>query len=381
MLFCPGPVEISGRVRHAAVDIAKHHRSSHFEKVLHDIFSGITENFSIPENYATALITGSGTAANEAALATCIRPGEKILAVNNGEFGMRLAVQARRYGEVTELTLPWGITVTEEKLRGYINKYGPFDWLCGTHNETSTGQLLDLDMFSRVASEYSIKLFIDSISSLGGEQLDIGTVSPSVITASVHKCLSALPGLSLVIIQKQLLGRKDRNTIPVYLNVENYIDFYNKSGQMPFTPAITLCQALREALLELKQETVEGRQARYHKNRAVIREGLLDIGWSLWHPEGKESSCITIATCCGGDKTAIAIMRELEQIGYHLYPTKGLLMRNDYIMIANMGNLFPEDCKKLLDVMSRYTCRTAVYLKKIETANASVNTEPSQGSS
>ena len=43
----------------------------------------------------------------------------------------------------------------------------------------------------------------------------------------------------------------------------------------------------------------------------------------------------------------------MENEGYMLYPRKGPLLKRNLFQVANMGQIFPEDCKEFIRVLER----------------------------
>ena len=63
------------------------------------------------------LLTGSGTAAMEAAIANTVAPGEKMLNVVCGKFGERFMKIAKTHGiDAQELAVEWGTAVTPKQI-------------------------------------------------------------------------------------------------------------------------------------------------------------------------------------------------------------------------------------------------------------------------
>ena len=91
LLFTPGPVNIAKNVRAAICKEDICHREVDFDRLLQSIENKLLKLFELRNrvNYRAVVITGSGTAANEAMLSSVV--GDKnILILSNGEFGERL---------------------------------------------------------------------------------------------------------------------------------------------------------------------------------------------------------------------------------------------------------------------------------------------------
>ena len=110
ILLCPGPVLLSPYVMRAVRNTNIGHREPEFSTLLLESSAMLRAIVGIgraESSYQVALITGSGTAANEAVLASIGRRGP-ILVLTNGEFGERLLATARQHNpDVSELRCAW----------------------------------------------------------------------------------------------------------------------------------------------------------------------------------------------------------------------------------------------------------------------------------
>ncbi|MFA5165547.1 MAG: 2-aminoethylphosphonate aminotransferase, partial [Candidatus Omnitrophota bacterium] len=94
ILLNPGPVNVKEKVRRAllAPDIC--HREPEFSSLMTGCAKKMLRAFSVTSSFEAVFITGSGTAALEAAVASSVPRGKKILVINNGIYGERIAVIA-----------------------------------------------------------------------------------------------------------------------------------------------------------------------------------------------------------------------------------------------------------------------------------------------
>ena len=117
LLMLPGPVPMPERVRYAMMRQAINHRGAEFGQVYADCARVLKTCFGTKNDLF--VISGSGTAAMEAAVANFGRDKE-IACLVNGKFGERLFKIAGRYGKATEIGSPWGtpldLAALEERL-------------------------------------------------------------------------------------------------------------------------------------------------------------------------------------------------------------------------------------------------------------------------
>ena len=124
LLFTPGPVNVASNVRLAICKNDICHRESEFDELLASIEHKLLSLFQIENKarYRAVVITGSGTAANEAILSSVV--GDKhVLIVSNGEFGDRLhAISSIHNKNTSLLEFPWGHNIDLDLVAAYLQK-------------------------------------------------------------------------------------------------------------------------------------------------------------------------------------------------------------------------------------------------------------------
>ena len=90
------------------------------------------------ENQWTMLIDGTARAAIEASLVSLVEPGDTVLVVNFGRFGLLLTEILTRLGaKIEQVSVPWGEVVPLEAVAEAIERYGP-KVVATVHGDTST---------------------------------------------------------------------------------------------------------------------------------------------------------------------------------------------------------------------------------------------------
>jgi 2-aminoethylphosphonate-pyruvate transaminase len=209
------------------------------------------------------------------------------------------------------------------------------------HHETTTGLLNPVAEVAKVAARHGRRVVVDATSSLFGEVLDVAAESIDFVTASANKCLQGIPGISFVLARRAaieaLAGRPART---VYLDLHGHW-VAQEADNTPFTPAVQVIHAMREALIELEEEGVGARIARYAENARVLRAGLAALGFEILVPEGARSGILTtfrLPPGLGYDALHDAMKRR----GYVIYAGQGEIRRYAF-RVANMGTLTPRD--------------------------------------
>ncbi len=240
-LFCPGPVNIAANVKDA-VQNEIGHRESEFSQLLGNINSKLLELYEIRDTkeYHPVVITGSGTAVNEAVLSSL--PGDlHILVLSNGEFGERLYDISKIHNKNTKiLKFDWAENLDLERIEKYI-KRNRVDVVAMVHHETSTGMLNPLEKVGLITKKYNKMFFVDSISSAGAEKIDLEKANVAFCTGTAGKAIGSLPGVAFVIGKKEEFEKlKDVPAKTAYLNLYNFYRYSTQFSQTPNTPAVQL---------------------------------------------------------------------------------------------------------------------------------------------
>jgi 2-aminoethylphosphonate-pyruvate transaminase len=150
------------------------HREADFDCLYQSIENKLLKLFEIKNisDYRAVVITGSGTAANEAILSSVV--GEKnILVLSNGEFGERLFSISKVHNKNTSLLeFAWGDRFDLEEIEAYLKNH-EIDIIAMVHHETSSGMLNPLEKIGALSKAYGTMLVVDCVSSAGAEIIDM----------------------------------------------------------------------------------------------------------------------------------------------------------------------------------------------------------------
>jgi aspartate aminotransferase-like enzyme len=296
-----GPVRIHPRVLRAMSFPSVNHRGDYFHGIVHEIRALLPVMFGATGHQA--VLSGSGTAGLEAMYAGLLRKGERTIVLTNGNFGERSDQIARRYCDrVSTIAAPWGQHVDVDGAIREIEK-GDVRAVCAVLNETSTGVQNDLGRIAPAVKKSGALFLIDGISAVAGIPCPIREWGFDAIVAGSQKGLAAPAGLAMVHLSDR--ARQELASATFYLDLAAHLDNLEKDDT-PWTPAVPLFLALREALLLLKEETLEGRLARTHRmaeaTRAAAqaleipfyadRSHASDTVTALKNPEGMDDSVI-----------------------------------------------------------------------------------------
>jgi 2-aminoethylphosphonate-pyruvate transaminase len=166
------------------------------------------------------------------------------------------------------------------------------------------------------------------------------------VTASANKCLQGIPGVSFVLARRTALeALKGRAPRSVYLDLVNHWTTQEQDNT-PFTPAVQVLHAMREALLELQEEGVAARIARYAESCRVLRRGMAGLGFEILVPDGARSNILTTFRLRPG-LTYDALHDAMKRRGYIIYAGQGEI-RTYAFRVSNMGTLTAKDMQAVV---------------------------------
>ena len=172
LLLGPGPSLVDPRVLQIMATPLVGHLDPFFLELMDRTQTLLRQVFQT-QNQITIPVSGTGSAAMEAAVANMVEPRVPVLVCINGYFGGRIAEMASRYGgEVETITRPWGEVFTPEEVREALRQR-PAKVVAIVHAETSTGTLQPVDEIARIVHNQGGILIVDAVTSLGGVQRPI----------------------------------------------------------------------------------------------------------------------------------------------------------------------------------------------------------------
>mgnify|MGYP000047007797 CR=1 FL=1 len=305
LLMIPGPTEIPLRVIRAMVRASEPHYTP-------PVNPGLIEEVmdKLRRVYRTQgeviLLPGSGRMGLEAALASIVEPGDRVLVVVAGEFGRMIPEIVKRVGGVpVEFRVPPGGRLDESRLEEAL-KRGGFKALAMVHNEPSTGTLYPAEGVGRLARRYGVLYLLGAGSSLGGVDVRVDEWGVDLCISCSHKCLAAPMGLAMVSVSERAWEvMEDRKTPPVtFLN-----DLYRwrrlwipreRGGlleqglrRVPITLPVHLLYALNEALDIVLEEGLEARFERHRTASRAFVKAVEAMGLEILPEERLSSPTVT----------------------------------------------------------------------------------------
>jgi alanine-glyoxylate transaminase/serine-glyoxylate transaminase/serine-pyruvate transaminase len=248
---------------------------------------------------ATLVISGTGSAGMEAAVANFVEPSAKLAVFANGYFSDRLTEMAKRNGaNVVRFEKSWGETYTEDEARDFIAREKP-GVVAYVHAETSTGALQSGRAICAAAHAAGALVIADCVTSLGGVPVEFDKTGIDIAYSCTQKGLSCPPGLSPMAMSQRAMEFLRARTTPSrswYLDLKLIHDYSTVSHRYHHTAPISMFYALREALLVIAEEGIENRWERHGLCHRAFVKGVEAMGLRMHVPEAHRIA--TLNTVC-----------------------------------------------------------------------------------
>jgi 2-aminoethylphosphonate-pyruvate transaminase len=346
LLLTPGPLTTDPRVRAAMArdwgsrDAAFIALTAELRERLLAVANGAGTHIAVP-------LQGSGTFIVEAAIATLIRPTDKLLVLVNGAYGRRMVEIARRLGRPVEaIEWPEDAPVDPARVAAALAADPAIRHVALVHCETTSGLLNPLAEVAAVTAKAGRVLILDAMSSFGALPIDLAHTPIDVVLASSNKCLEGVPGLGFALVEVGLLSDAQDISPSLSLDLHDQWRGFEANGQWRFTPPVQVVAALVEALRQLEAEGgPQARLARYQANLDVLVDGFGRLGFPLYLDESLQAPIIaTFRPPAGFDFPAF--YDALQARGFVIYP--GKLTRESSFRIGCIGAVQPHDFERLI---------------------------------
>lgn len=248
--FTVGPVQTSDVVSKIGAEQVPYFRTDEFSKIMLENERLMLKFSHAPQGAKTVFLTGSGSAAMEAAIINTLTSDDNALVVNGGSFGHRF-VELLKIHKIpfTEIKLSTGKKLTADVLNQY-NGQNYTAFLVNLH-ETSTGVLYDMELISNFCKQNNLFLIVDSISSFLADAFNMDELNVDVMLTGSQKALACPPGISILVLSKLAQEKiKKSATSCMYLDLKSALKNMER-GQTPFTPAVGILRQIHARLCEI----------------------------------------------------------------------------------------------------------------------------------
>lgn len=281
VLLNPGPATTTDTVKMAQVvpDICP--REKEFAGMMKTLRSDLLRVVHAPASkYTSVLFCGSGTINIDICLNSLLPEGKKVLVVNNGAYSSR-AVEICQYYGLPHIDLKSSVFEQPDLniVKQTLDENPDIALVYTTHHETGTGVLNPIREIGAMAHAHGAIFVVDTTSSLGMIPLDVEQDNVDFCMASAQKGLMAMTGLSFIIgNEAEIRKSKDYPKRSYYCNLYLQYDFFERTGEMHFTPPVQTIYATMQALKEYFEVGEAEKFARHHRVIEAIHQGLADMG-------------------------------------------------------------------------------------------------------
>ena len=351
-LFSPGPVMVKDNVRASLLHYDICHRSKEFEAMFQDTQEKILKLFNADDSYYSVIVSGSGTSSNETVLSSLFCEGDAVMLIRNGMFGERLLEIINKYQiPLVDCPFEWASYPDLEVIEKTMAAHPEVKVVAMVFHETCTGMINPVKEVGALCKKYNKLLSVDCVSAAGGENIDVVDKNIAIATSVGGKCVGAFPGSAYICARKSLLESLTAEQCKnVYLSLYKHYQSAVTTHQTPNTPNVNLFWPLNVALTNiLEDETLAGRIARYQRCATIIREGVKEMGMRLLLDDHMSNTVTSVFLPEGVD--APKFLAEMEKRGYTFYIGKGDYAKQGMIQMANMGEIYEQDCYNMLEVV------------------------------
>ncbi|AKK68651.1 alanine--glyoxylate aminotransferase family protein [Xanthomonas translucens pv. undulosa] len=302
------------------------------------------------ENRWTFLVDGTARAGIEAALVSLVAPGDRVLVLNFGRFGLLLGEILGRIGAVVQsVDAPWGEVVPMEAVADAIERVAPKLVAC-VHGDTSTTMAQPLDGLGALCRAAGALSYVDATATIGGMPIASDAWGVDVVTGGLQKCLGGPSGSAPItvsaraaetifarrhvergIVRDDLANGSGVRIGSNYFDLAMVMDYWSDKRLNHHTEATSMLYAARECARVALQEGLPARFARHAAAGSAVAAGVRALGLQVFGDDRYRMANVTgVAIPAGIDGEAVRrrMREDFEiEIGTAFGPLQGKLWR------------------------------------------------------
>lgn len=282
VLLNPGPSTTTDTVKMAQIvpDICP--REKEFQSIMAPMRRDLVNIVHGGDDYTSVLFCGSGTICIDIALNSLLDAGKKAFVINNGSYSQRAVDVCRAYNlDLIELKQPIDKTPDLNAIEEVLKENEGFiGYVYVTYHETGTGLLNPVKEIGALAHKYGAFLVTDTTSAYAMIPIDVYDENIDFCMASAQKGIQGMTGLSYIVGRKDIIEQsKDYPVRSYYCNLFMQYDFFERTGEMHFTPPVQTVYAAKQAIQEYWEEGEEKKWSRHQRVMNAIRAGVDRLGF------------------------------------------------------------------------------------------------------
>jgi (S)-ureidoglycine-glyoxylate aminotransferase len=354
LLMGPGPINADPRVLRAMSAQLLGQFDPQFRAYMQEtmtLYRGVFQT----ANRWTLVVDGTARAAIEAALASLIEPGDRVLVPVFGRFGhLKVEIAKRCGGDVRAIETEWGTVFGTDMLAAAIRKEKP-RIVAVSHGDTSTTMAQPLAELGKLCREHDALLYVDATATLGGMDLPVDAWQLDVVSAGLQKCLAGPSGSAPLTLNERAekriarrrhieaglkrAGEKDGEGPIIrsnYFDLAMIMDYWSEKALNHHTEATTMLYAARECARILLADGLPRAVARHTAASRALCAGLGAMGLRLFGDQAHKMPNVTgvhIPAGVDGERVRRALLEDFNiEIGTSFGPLHGKIWR-----IGTMG--------------------------------------------
>lgn len=309
LTLASGPVEVTQETLQAMQRPVIYH----YDPAFIEIFARTTDLMQQVFNTKNDVILMQAEAilGLEAAAASVIEPGTKVLNLVSGVFGKGFEGWIHAYGgETVELAVPYNSAIDPDDVRRILGEQPDISVLSVVHAETPSGTVNPVREICRIAKEHDVVTIVDTVSGLGCETLSPEDWGMDIAVAGPQKCLGGVPGMSLIAVSDDAWAAMERKRQPLrgsFLSMLDWKASWIEGRRFPYTPSVSDVYALESVLEQALREGMDSMVARHQVSAKATRAAVAAMGLDLW-PEREEiasACCTAVRVPAGLDEGAL----------------------------------------------------------------------------
>jgi Serine-pyruvate aminotransferase/archaeal aspartate aminotransferase len=279
----PGPSDVNPRVLAAMAGPTIGHLDPAFVALMDEIKQLLQYAFKT-KNRLTIPVSAPGSAGMETTFVNLLEPGDKAIVCQNGVFGGRMKENVERCGATAIMVQDaWGEAVDPQKVEDALKANPGVKLVAFVHAETSTGARSDAKTLTELAHKYGALSLVDSVTGLGGIELDVDGWGIDAIYSGTQKCLSCPPGLSPVSFSEravEVIKARKTKVQSWFLDMQLVMAYWEGDGSRTYhhTAPVNAMYGLHEALVILAEEGLENAWARHAFHHRALAAGAEAMG-------------------------------------------------------------------------------------------------------
>ena len=301
--------------------------------------------------YTSVLFCGSGTLNIDVCLNSLLQEGKKVLIINNGAYSAR-AVEICQYYGLPHINLQFQVDEIPnlETVEDILKDNKDIGLVHTTHNETGTGILNPIREIGALAHQYNAIFTVDTTSTYAMRPIDIQKDNIDFCMASAQKGLTAFTGLSFIIGDKSMIEEsKNYPKRSYYCNLYLQYEYFEKTGEMHFTPPVQTIYATIQALKEYWKEGETAKWERHTRVFDAINSGLDALGFhQVIRPEWRAGLVSSVIYPDDPNWNFERIHDYCYERGFTIYP--GKISTTNTFRLCALGAIDEQDIRNFFGV-------------------------------